>query len=117
MFDWLYGLFDSLVDFFIGIYQGIIDFITGVLDYLFQFAFGFLPQSVQDGSAFGMDFSTLDILHDPSQGGMQNSLWTGLLWLFPFSECLLICIGAYILVAGIRLLRWLVGLIPTMSLG
>ncbi|MDP6584926.1 MAG: hypothetical protein QF535_09735 [Anaerolineales bacterium] len=112
MWQWIRDICQSILDGIWYIVDLFLDFIIYILDVLFNLCFSWLPASVQDGSALGLDLTTIETLHDNT----TVALWDGILWLLPVSECILIVSAAYAISGVIRLVRWLLGFIPTLSL-
>lgn len=80
---------------------------------LFSSIFSTLPAEYQDGSIMQLDMAHIDSF----SGAVEPSLWDGILWLFPIADAIVVLSAGFVVVLGIRVVRWALGLIPTLSLG
>jgi hypothetical protein len=113
MLQFFVDIAEWLLSGFSFIYTSIIEFLNSILSGFFDFIFSSMPVSMQDGSALQLDMEQVDSF----KGAIDTNLWDGLLWLFPIADVILILSAGYFVILSIRVVRWSLGLIPTLNLG
>ena len=120
MWDFLYSALQGLVDFLIYLWDMFVGFFQSLGEAIWDQLYAILPQSVTDGSLFGVDYSIVGHITGAEQNNLTNldaGLIDFLFWMFPIYQCITMVVLAYTCIGAIRLFRHLLGLIPTTNLG
>ena len=120
MFDFIYDIIQALVDFLVYLWDMFVGFFQSLGEALWGMIYSILPSSVTDGTLFGVDYSIVGHITGAEDNQLTNldaGLIDFLFWMFPIYQCITMVVLAYTCIGAIRLVRHLLGLIPTTNLG